>query len=337
MTTPLKGLTVFFVLVLICGCSQQAAPDGGPPGTGNGDGPHAPVARTVPHQGAWGIYALDLASGDVGLIYGSDAELYSSALRLNDGGDKLVFAQNSGSGNENVEIFTINTDGSGLQRVTNNSFWDLYPVWSPDGERIAFLSKRENDLDIYVMDADGSDERKLYDSGDNDADIDWAGDRIVFTSGFRIWTIKEDGTMPAQVTSPANAGLWGTADLPIGDYDPRFSRDGSKIVFERLEDPNTAHGSYNLFVINADGSGETRLTTTGYAQGLASWSHSGSKLVYVVAAVNDQGKYDIYSINANGSDSLDITPDYFPPGFLCHSPIFSKDDSMVFFIGQWWN
>src|SRR5262245_41310357 len=56
------------------------------------------------------------------------------------------------------EIYRMNPDGSGQIRLTNNPGRDLNPVWSPDGERIAFRSDRQSDslrYDIYVMDADG--------------------------------------------------------------------------------------------------------------------------------------------------------------------------------------
>ncbi|NYZ61106.1 PD40 domain-containing protein [Candidatus Micrarchaeota archaeon] len=330
------------VLLLVAGCTGNQTSPGHPANSppqvpSSPTPPSQPAPQTVPHEGKWGIYSLDLATQDVELIYSTDEEMYSSALRLNPAGNTFVFAQKTGeNADENSEVFTINSDGTNLQRITTNSYWDLYPAWSPDGNEIAFLSKRENDLDIYVMDSNGSNQMKLYDSGSHDADVDWAGDKIVFTSGFKIWTINGDGTSPAQVTNPANAGQWGTSNLPIGDYDPRLSTDGRRIVFERLEDPNTAHGGYNLFVINSDGSSETRLTENGYAQGLASWSNSGTKLVYVVAAIGNEGKYDLYMINADGTENRDITPSYFSPDFLCHSSIFSKDDSKIYFIGQWW-
>jgi Tol biopolymer transport system component len=128
----------------------------------------------------------------------------------------------------------------------------------------------------------------------------------------------------------------GNANLPFGDYDPRFSLDGSKIAFERLDDDTSSHGNYNLYVIGATGTGETKLTDTGYSQGLAIWSHSGDKLVYIVAAIGSEGKYDIYMMDADGTDVRNITPDYFPSSFLCHSAMFSKDDSKVYFTGQWW-
>ncbi|MCD1295098.1 hypothetical protein CUJ83_08820 [Methanocella sp. CWC-04] len=291
----------------------------------------------VPHEGKYGIYMLDLDTGRVHSIYSTGQEVYTSALRLNDQCNKLVFTQKAdGDSNEKNEIFTINVDGTGLQRITNNAFWDLYPAWSEDGSRIAFLSFRGKDLDIYMIDANGNNEALFYDSGTHDADIDWKNDNIVFTSGSAIWTIRDDGTGSTRVTSPPNAGLWGKANLPAGDYDPRLDPSGTKIVFERLENTSSTHGNYNLFTINIDGSGEKRLTDTGYSQGLASWSNSGDKIVYTVAAINDEGKYDAYMINSDGTDNRNITPSYFPPEFLVYSPIFSKDDTKIYFIGQWW-
>jgi Tol biopolymer transport system component len=290
----------------------------------------------VPHEGKYGIYVLDLATEKVSLLYSTDNELYTSALRLNKQAEKFVFAQKTGETDESTEIFTIDVGGQNLQRLTDNNYWDLYPAWSPDGMRIAFLSKRDNDLDIYMMNTNGSDQHMFYDSGSHDADIDWAGDTIVFTSGFKIWSIKNDGTRLTQITNPTNAGQWGQANLPIGDYDPRLRSEGLKIVFERLEDPESSHGNYNIFTINSDGAQETRLTNTNYSQGLASWSRSGDRIVYVVAAINNEGKYDMYMMEADGSDNHSITPEYFPSNFLCYSPIFSKDDSEIYFIGQWY-
>ena len=295
------------------------------------------VQDAVPREGKYGIYVLDLATEKVRLVYSTDDEIYTSALRLNAQGETLVFAQKTdGSSDESTEIFTIDVDSQNLRRLTDNGYWDVYPAWSPDGTRIAFLSQRESDFDIYMMNADGSGEQLFYDSGLHDGDIDWAGDTIVFTSGFKIWSIKDDGTGVTQVTNPAGVGQWGQANLPIGDYDPRLRSDGLKVVFERLEDPESVHGDYNIFSVNIDGTDETRLTSTGYAQGLASWSHTGDRIVYGVAAVGEEGKYDMYLMDSDGSNNRNITPEYFASDFLCYSPMFSLDDSEIYFIGQWY-
>lgn len=311
----LQAVLVIAAMVLMSGCTA------------------GPGEKVVPRQDTWGIYELDLVTQDVRLVYSSPGEIFTSVMRLNNKGDNLVFVQKPGVANE---IYTINIDGKNIQQLTKGEYFDAYPAWSPDGNRIAFLSKRDNDLDIYVMDADGKNPKKLYDSGSHDADIDWVGNYIVFTSGSAIWKMKDDGTEPVQITNPANAGQRGITNLPIGDYDPRLSPDGSMIIFERLEDPSTRHGNYNIFIIGSDGTGEKRLTDTSYAQGMANWAHSGDKVVYIVAAIEDEGKYDMYMMNLDGTDNHNITPDYFPEGFLCHSPCFSPDDSKIYFIGQWW-
>jgi Tol biopolymer transport system component len=293
--------------------------------------------KVVPHEGAYGIYVLNLGTEDVRLVYSAPREIQTSSLRPTSDGGRLLFAQKvDGDSNEHFELCTVGSDGAGFQRLTHNSYRDVYPAWSPDNTRIAFLSFRRSDLDIYVMNADGTGDTLLYDSGFHDGDVDWVGGSIVFTSGFRIWKMHEDGTSAVPVTNPANAGQWGSANLPIGDYDPKLTPDGTKIVFERLEDPSTTHGRYNLFTVDTSGAGETRLTSNGYAQGLPSWSHSGTKLVYVVAAIEGEGAYDIYTMNADGTGNRKVTPDYFPSGFLCHAPVFAPGDSELFFIGQWW-
>jgi Tol biopolymer transport system component len=321
ITSALALLMIVISIIAVTGCSKN--------------GRDASTDRTVPHLERWGIYALDLATEEVELIYSSPQKI--SYLHLNNAGNRFVFSQRiDGDSDEDEEICTVGVDGVDFLGLTDNDLWDLYPVWSPDDSRIAFLSFRDTDLDIYMIDSDGSNARKLYDSGSHDADIHWRGGRIVFTANSRIWSMKDDGTEPSPITDPPKAGQWGNANLPFGDYDPRFSPDGSKILFERLEDDSSPHGNYNIYVINADGTGETRLTDTGYSQGLANWSHSGDRIVYLVAAIGSEGKYDIYMMNADGTDNHNITPDYFPADFLCHSPLFSADDSKVFFVGEWW-
>jgi len=294
-----------------------------------------PEHKVVPHEYKWGIYSLDLATEEVELVYGSPDQI--SKLSLNNTGDTFAFAQQfDGDTNAHEEICTIRVDGSHFQRLTSNGFLDTYPAWSPDGSRLAYLSFPEQDLDIYIMQSDGTDIIKLYDSGSHDADIHWVGDSIAFTAFSRIWIINDDGTRPTQVTEPPRAGQWGNANLPFGDYDPRISPDGKKIVFERLEADDSPHGNYNIFLINVDGSGEVRLTDSGYSQGFANWSRSGDMMVYIVAGISNEGKYDIYQMNSDGTNNRNITPDYFPDAFLCNTPVFSSDDQKVFFVGEWW-
>jgi Tol biopolymer transport system component len=290
---------------------------------------------TVPHEGRWGIYSLTLSTGNCMLLYTTNQSI-EGVISLNPGSQRLVFTQTiDGSSNEDFELCAITTDGKNFTRLTNNMFWDLYPSCAPNGKKLAFL-RFNRTLDIYTMDADGKNSSLLFDSGGHDADIDWGIGGIVFTCNSSIWIMNNNGTQAKQVTTPPRQGEWGESELPFGDYDPRLSPDGQRIVFSRLVNDRSVHGNYDFYSININGSGEIRLTNTEFSQGLLSWSYSGENLVFIVAAINDTGKYDIYLMDADGSNQKNITPSYFPDNFLCHSAVFSADDSMLYFVGEWW-
>jgi hypothetical protein len=294
------------------------------------------TASIVPHEARWGIYRLDLESQEVVLLFSSPDRI--SFLRLNHCGDRLAFSQAVGGDDyEREEIFVIHTDGSNLSRLTDNDLWDLYPAWSPGDDKIAFLTQRDGSLGIFTMNVDGSAPEVLFDTMSHEADIDWVGDYIAFTKDSQIWIMQSDGSMAQPLTDPPRAGEWGAANLPFGDYDPRISPDGSKVVFERLVGDESVHGNYDLFSMDLETLQETRLTSSGYSQGLASWSHSGQQLVYIVSAIDGAGHYDMYIMDTDGTNNRNITPDTFPPEFLCHWGIFSVDDSAIYFIGEWWS
>lgn len=291
---------------------------------------------SLPPGHSWGIYRLALQTEALDLLYSSPTRV--SYLRLDPAGNRLVFSGTvDGDANEQEEIFSMDANGRDLRRLTDNAHWDLYPVWAPDATKIAFLSWRTDSLGIFTMGPNGDNPQELLDSPSHEADIDWANGVIVFTRESRVWAMRPDGSDAKPLTDPPRAGEWGAANLPFGDYDPRVSPDGSKVVFERLLADASPHGNYDLFVVDLATHEESRLTATGFSQGLPSWSHSGTQLVYVVSAIDGVGQYDLYIMNSDGTDSHNITPTYFPPQFLCHWAVFSADDSYLYFIGQWWS
>jgi Tol biopolymer transport system component len=211
-------ISVYIILTLLAtACDRKAI--------------HAPV----PHEGRWGIYTLELATQRVELLYSTPNEI--STLDLNPVGDRLTFSHKvNGDADQDSEIFSLGIEDRVLQRLTSNHFLDTYPVWSPDGSQIAYLAWPGSTLDIYIMAKDGSQSKLLYDSGGHDGDVDWVNHTIVFTRNNQIWTMNPEGTGAQQLSNPPQAGEWGNANLPFGDYDPRINPDGSKIIFERMVD-----------------------------------------------------------------------------------------------------
>jgi Tol biopolymer transport system component len=80
----------------------------------------------------------------------------------------------------NWEVYTVNMDGSGLKRLTNNAARDGLPTWSPDGKSIAFVSDRDGAWAIWAMDANGSNQRKLFNLGGGygSGEYNWTQERI---------------------------------------------------------------------------------------------------------------------------------------------------------------
>lgn len=87
-------------------------------------------------------------------------------------GDLIAFVSTN---NGNDEIYTVTIDGTVVTQLTNNKFeWDKHPSWSPDGGRIVFFSNRETGRrQLWIMNADGSDQRNLSSNPYEDWDPIW--------------------------------------------------------------------------------------------------------------------------------------------------------------------
>src|SRR5439155_12091092 len=83
------------------------------------------------------------------------------------------------------EIYVMNADGSGQVNLTNNPVDDAYPVWSPDGSKIAFYTARDGNYEVYVMNADGSGQVNLTNNAAADYYPAWSpdGSKILLDSG----------------------------------------------------------------------------------------------------------------------------------------------------------
>ena len=165
------------------------------------------------------------------------------------------------------------------------------PAWSPDGRKLAFVSERDGNAEIYVMNADGSAQENLTRQPANDSHPSWSPDgrRIAFVS-------RRDGNSEIYVMNADGSGVRNLTRTPSSELDPAWSPDGRAIAFvQRKCVPNprdtrcaTTYETY-LYVVNADGSGLRRLTTHPAHLYNPSWSADGKTIRYGRSLVRADG------------------------------------------------
>jgi Tol biopolymer transport system component len=157
------------------------------------------------------------------------------------------------------EIYTINPDGTGLTRLTNNIVEDRDPAWSPDGSKIVFASDRAQRIrgktHLYVMNADGTGVKQLtFGSGEDQPAWSPDGSKIAYHVKDGLYTMNADGSNVWGVISAIDAGLGGATLFFTGQ--PAWSPDGKTLAWVT---DNT--GRYSIHSISYPDLGLTRLLT----------------------------------------------------------------------------
>ena len=198
------------------------------------------------------------------------------------------------------------------------------PAWSPDGRRIAFLSRRDGDFDVYVMNADGSGQRRLTRGARlgttacgplcGTPTSAWSPDgrKVVFQS-------RHDGNLGLDVV---NADGSGQRMLARNGDAPAWSPDGRQIAFLY---------SSKIYVMNANGSEHRNLTRPpkpGRSAFLA-WSPDGRKLAFLHAGCGDVC-FLVSVMNANGSGERKLG---LPLIGYASPPVWSPDGRKIAFVG----
>src|SRR5262249_47072459 len=204
------------------------------------------------------IHLIDANGGDETLLTSHPARFPS----FSPDGQRIAFDDATGP-NSGADIFVINEDGTGLQPLTHDpAARNIRPDWSPDGEKIAFASRRDGHGEIYVMNTDGSDQTRLT-----------------------------------------------KTDPSVTNNAPAWSPDGQKIVFQSNRDKNEV-GTPNteIYVMNADGSDQTRLTTHDGRDEDPDWSPNGKTIAYNrdIGRIQDMS-LEVCAMNADGTEPTALT------------------------------
>jgi tol-pal system beta propeller repeat protein TolB len=171
------------------------------------------------------------------------------------------------------EIWVMNIDGSGKRQLTFNEESDGgVATWSPDGSKIAFRSFRDGNHEVYIMNADGSNQHNVTNHPAEDVLPDWSpdGSKIAFASkrssgDFAIYTMSTDGSNVRKLT-----------DDSMFAANPRWSPDGKQILFaDGFCDPC----DNDLWVMKADGKNPKQVTNTPENEPPGEWSPDGKYAV----------------------------------------------------------
>jgi dipeptidyl aminopeptidase/acylaminoacyl peptidase len=203
----------------------------------------------------------------------------------------------------------MNADGSQVTKLTSEGGAD--PIWSPNGQRIAFSSDRVAGTccEVFVMNADGTGQTQLTHSGGFAGA--WSPD------GKQIAYIAPDGGLV--VINPDGSGAKRlTTGRPTA-----FSPDGKQIAFISDRD-----GDNDIYVMKRDGTGITQLTNDPASDegDHAGWSPDGKRFVF--SSARDGGDLDIFVMNANGSGVKQLTKNDFAED---DDPSWSPDGKHIAF------
>jgi len=257
------------------------------------------------------------------------------------------------------ELYTINVDGSGEKRLTDSPGLDAFPAWSPDGERIVFATDRDGNWELYVMNAEGAGLRRLTNTPEDESSPAWSpdGEKIAYVTDVihdneTIWVMNADGSGRKQlaygnwpswspdgkrivytVYSGAGEGrlfvmdaegserrrLAGSLIRRLTDAadgeEPAWSPDGERIAFST----NVGMINAEIFVMDSDGSGRTRLThiPKRYEHWPPTWSPEGKRIAFTS---EDKKGSEIYVMNSDGSGLTQLTDDPAEDAFPAWRP-----------------
>jgi len=230
--------------------------------------------------------------------------------------DRGILFESERAGNR--DIWVVDPEGGDPIRLTTSGENEAWPGWSHDGTKVLF----NRDTEMWVMGADGSAQTKLAGGVIPVGAPVWSPDdsRIAYQQDemSQIWVMNANGSGPINLTPVVGVHAW-----------PTWSPDGVRIAFHADRDivvgdvPSTTDNP-DIFVVNADGTGQVRLTTHSGRDWLPVWSPDGSKILFLS---DRDGPGEIFSMDPDGSGQTNLTGSAAADGW----PVWSPDGKRIAF------
>jgi Tol biopolymer transport system component len=224
--------------------------------------------------------------------------------------DKIAFESARATGwGEPVDVYVVKADGTGLINLTKGAVWGNGPTWSPDGSKLALSAwELAGDVygqagDVHVVNADGSALQRLSTGAATSASWSPDGSLLAFVSyrdlNAEVYVMRPDGSGQTNITrNPAG-------EFPAIQGSPplAWSPDGKKLAFLTDRDPDL-----NIYAVNADGSGLTRITRDSAAEFNPRWSSDSRCLTFYSSRPSPSGgMMEVFLVGADGSGLSRLT------------------------------
>ena len=202
------------------------------------------------------------------------------------------------------DLFTVSSQGGTAHQLTSNAAYDAYPVWSPNGQKIAFASAREGSLDVYVVGKDGGTPKRLTTDSGNETPLCFLDDDNVLFEATNMPTAKSilfaDRSFPQvyQVsTSGGRARLFSA--LPMQDLSINARGDVLYHDIKGYEDPFRKHHTSSITrdIWLKQGDKFTKLTDFNGEDRTPRWSADGSSYYYLS---EQDGTFNVYKSSIGG-------------------------------------